>query len=618
MFGPAMGWRSTRDVDLACRHLRDGFSTRRLVFTVMMTLGCMVPLVLVEHLERFERLQFLGWVPTTYLGRVASIALVGTVVALASYALLGRAAGTSRDPDGRRALGTSAPSGRKACPEGHPLRTWKAMPALRWNRRCIAALTVVVLLCWLPYLVASFPCAMSSDAFDQLYQYQASAPTYYHFLGIYVPGEFVDHHPVVDTLVIGAFSDLGDALGSQAVGFFLLVLAQSSLTALFLSTSCCYLDRLGTPRGVSLALAAFCCVFPAFPRYGASIAKDMIFCVGWIPFVLCYLEAFRTRGSSLRRPGYLVALVATAGWCVVTKKLGAYIVVPSMLVMACALRGSRLRALGSLAATLLLFSVLMPALLYPAIGGVSPGGKQEALGFTIQQIVAVDLEDPDAIASDERAAIERVWDLDSAVAQYDPRITDPVKGNFRWESADSGAIRDYLLAWLAIGLRNPVSYIKTIVRETYGLYVPSTYMGWYETPNSSTDSDYDCGAYRRCARLSPRFHLDMHRPARLVGLSRELDGIWGKLRGCPMLSIFTTTGFYGGWVPFGCLVVTLYRRKRDVPALTPVALGMAYLLVCPTALTRYMYMVLVVLPLCIGWAHRSRGTLAKGEKDRRA
>ena len=554
----------------------------------------MVPLTLVERLEQFGKLSFLKWVPATHLARAGAFALLGIVVLIVSYA----------------ALGVPSDAKEASCSKAPARRRLPHVPDLSWSRRCIVICTAVMLLCWLPYLIASFPCAMSSDAYDQLYQYQSSAPTYYHFLKIYVAGEFVDHHPVVDTLIIGGFSDLGDALGSQSAGFFLLVLVQSCLTALFLSMSCCYLRRLGAPRALSVGMLAFCCLFPVFPRYCTAIAKDMIFCVGWIPFFLCYLEAFRTRGRALRRPAFLVALVAAGGWCIVTKKLGTYVVVPSLLVMVLALRGERLRALVSLVATVVLFSVLLPAVLYPAVGGVTPGGKQEALGFTIQQIVAVDLEDPNAMTLDERVAVERLWGLKDAEEDYKPWITDPVKKHFHWENANPKAIREYLAAWASIGMRNPVSYLKTIVHETYALYVPSSYMDWYETPNHSTDADYKCGAYFRYVRLSSSFHLDMHRPDQLIRLSRGLDRIWKALRNCPWLSLFATRGLYGGWIPFGCLMVTLYRRKRDVLALTPVALTMATFLVCPTALTRYMYMMLVILPLCLGWANRSRKGLA--------
>ena len=584
------------------------------MFSAAMTLGCMIPLVLVERLEGFEKLRFLKWVPVTRLARAASFALLGIVVLLVSYAVLGRSSRkrpTSASGNGHALDAAPKPMGT-TCPLAPSRWRRPRMPVLCWSRRCVMICTLVMLLCWLPYLISSFPCAMSSDAYDQLYQYQASAPTYYHFLKIYLPGEFIDHHPVVDTLIIGAFSDLGDAIGSQAVGFFALVLVQSSLTALFLSMSCCYLRRLGAPRGLSLALFAFCCLFPVFPRYSASIAKDMIFCIGWIPFFLCYLEAFRSRGRSLRRRSFLVAFVVASGWCIVTKKLGIYIVAPSMLVMVLALRGSRLRALGTLVATIALFSVLLPSLLYPAIGGVSPGGKQEALGFTIQQIVAVDREDPNAITDDERAVIERLWGLDGAEEQYKPWITDPVKKHFRWENASSDAIRDYLMVWVRIGLRNPISYLKTLVHETYSLYVPSSFMNWYETPNHSMSADYKCSVYYRYARLSSSFHLDMQRPKELIYFSRALNVLWKALMKCPLLSILATKGFYGGWVPFGCLMVTLYRRRKDVLALAPAALAMATFLICPTALTRYMYSMLVILPLCIGWAHRSREVLAEG------
>ena len=74
-----------------------------------------------------------------------------------------------------------------------------------FTRKSILVCTCVILICWLPYIVLQFPCAMFRDTYDQLYQFQTHAPTLYVFLGEYTNAEFVDHHPVFDSLLFGSF-----------------------------------------------------------------------------------------------------------------------------------------------------------------------------------------------------------------------------------------------------------------------------------------------------------------------------------------------------------------------------------------------------------------------------
>ncbi|MGI6033388.1 MAG: DUF6020 family protein, partial [Coriobacteriales bacterium] len=421
--------------------------------------------------------------------------------------------------------------------------------------------------------------------------------------------KFVDHHPVFDTLVLGSCFAVGDALGNQDMALFLLVICQAVALALVLAAACCYLERLGAPTWFSIATLAFFALFPAFGRYAATLLKDPMFLVPWVPFFICYLEVFRTDGEALRRKSVLIVLVLSAGFCILTKKLGPYIVLPSLFILIFAVKRNRSESIGAFVAVILVFQLLFPATVYPAIGGVQPGGVQEALGFTFQQVIAVKHEDPQGITDEELACVDKVLDTKEALRLYNPSITDPVKNHYRVDSTQE-ELRDYLWTWAAVGLRHPIIYLETFARETCELYVPSKVMGYYSIPypDKEITSDYEGSHIEFLESISPEFKISMHRPEKLVKADSSINQAYETIAHLPFISIVFACGFYGGWIPFLAFLVTFYRRKRDCLALVPIVLTCFFLVLSPTSSARYVLPLVTAAPLIIAWVRAGSGT----------
>lgn len=521
----------------------------------------------------------IGWLGKA--GPLQLAAVLGAVVAVFAVALVASRAVLLRTP----AL-VARLQGRNP---------WPGMP-LSYDRASILRAAAVVIVFWLPWIVLQYPTGMNGDTYNQLYQFQTSSPTFYSTLGLVLEASYIDHHPVFDTLLFGSFWAIGAALGNQNIGLFAYSICQSLAGAVVLAACVCYLKRLGVPKAFRLVSLAFVALFPAFPLWCATMVKDSLFSICFAWFFLLFIEAFRTRGAALSRRSFLVAFVAASVLCILTKKPGIYIVVPSLLALLafCWRAQGRARLAAALLAVPLACSLAIPAVLYPAIGGVAPGGRQESFGFAFQQVVTV-LSEADDVTDAERAAVEAVMDTNRALERYDVTSVDPAKNSVRVSATSVDYLR-FVGAWATIGLRHPLLYAKSLFSISSGLLCPGVSVKYNNTPEQEqawVDTFY---------KNDPTGEIDLHfdKPDALEGASEAVFTFYQKLSNMPPLSIPFGRGFYGGWLPIICITLATAASRRYLVAYAPIILSVMFVVVSPVASSRYVIPLLFVAVLQLG------------------
>ena len=595
---------------------RRPFPVRRLVYALVSGALCGSGLFVAFASFGFDGLPFLSWLAPSTIAAYLFIAALTVLIIGGMYALLGLQPATFPATE---TTGTAAETAHPQ-PSQHAHRSRHALRASRvrfcFDAKHIVLWALVIFACWLPVLIMKYPCTLNGDTINQFFQFQTPAPTFYTTMREFVPGEFVDHHPVFDTVLYGSFLALGDALGSQNAGMFILVILQSLLLAAVLSTACCYGSRLNAPRGLQIASLLFFALWPLFPNYSATVLKDTSFLAPWILFFICWLEAWRTRGEALANAKFVALFIVAAILCALTKKLGLYTVAPSLLVLLIAVLAKRqgkariLGAASTLVVPIAICALIIPAFVYPAIGGVSPGGKQESLGFTFQQSIAVLRDNPSSVTMQEYDAINAVLDVQAAKDAFSERITDNVKSKYRTDATDQ-QLKDYLAAWVSVGLKNPGRYLAATATTTYHFFVPSAYLAYYDTPGQGVTKDfywaYD--SQRDFTKLFESFHngyhISLHRPARLIEANRQYDAVYNAVKSQAVASLLFTQGFYGGWLPLLCFLATLYNRRRAAWAFTPIALTALFMFLSPVDATRYALPLVAVAPLLLYWTCHS-------------
>lgn len=195
---------------------------------------------------------------------------------------------------------------------------WRAL------RRCtsVAALSSVMMLCWAPYAKLLHPGLIWYDTGDQIAQY-------FGYPALDQPAGVVSsHHPVLDTLIFGAAARAGETwLGGYQAGLSALIMAQAALMCVILSVSIVYLRHVGAPLGAAACVFLFFALFPALPIFFMSLVKDSVHAVFFMPWLLMYVEACRSRLTALRSVPFAVGFALFGMLSALTTATGLYIVV---------------------------------------------------------------------------------------------------------------------------------------------------------------------------------------------------------------------------------------------------------------------------------------------------
>lgn len=496
-----------------------------------------------------------------------------------------------------------------------------------WNRRSVLICMLLILAAWLPVLLITWPGGFSRDTVNMLYQFTTQGPAWYSATGTMVDTHFINHHPIFDTLICGFFYWLGSLTGNSAWGIFFFACATYVFASGVLGATVCYLHaKLGLCWGYAFASLLFLMFFPLFPLFFSYMSKDAIFVPWFLLWTLGYIEAWRTRGKVLTVK-FAIFLCLVSAICILSKQTALYIVLASAVALLIRVQGARLKAAcgGVFAGALLVSLALFPAIVYPALGGVTPIGQQEALGTPLNQTVSLYREHPDAFSDQDLQTMNRVIRLDRAVHDYKKFSVDGVKDRWRTKEATAQDTAAFVALWIQKGLtvQGANCYFDSTVRICAAFFVPASGLS---APSFLPPRKIQ--AFARSVDSAGGNFVDLHlkQPEKFKNNRAAIDGAIAQTVQTPFAGMFFTIGFYSGFIPIVCLVALIAQRKRAekgaVLALLPVIVLLLFQVISPVAFPRYAMPFVVGAPLLVGatialmekrTAHSGRGSALQAD-----
>lgn len=473
-----------------------------------------------------------------------------------------------------------APAGNdaSACKEGlrqRPLwQTWLFFSA-------------VILLCWIPVFLAYYPSVFAYDAEGQLYQVLAH--------------DYSTHHPLLHTIFLGVFFQLGrNMLGSCSAGMAVHSIVQMSLMACAFGYALAFLHRKGTPAYLQVLLCLFYAFFPTNSILALSTTKDVLFSALVLLHTLCLYQMTEPActPSAKTRVCYLLWTVLL----LLFRNNAMY----AMLLSVPAIGFLLCRRPGSLPAGIkkpgcrhryLVLTVL--ALLLAGAGNTAlksalqahNGSPREMLSIPLQQMARTRVTSEQSLSSDMRQTLDQYLPEEWVLAAYDPYLADPVKNRAIIHDDPAGLIK----TWCRLGLEHPQTYLDAFLdnsvgywfledrthAQIYGLGTESGF-GYLSTDNRTMPAGFE---------VEERSYL----PALRAAVERVVsDNAYQKI---PVLRILFAPAFYW-WLL--CLYMAAVIYTRQYRLLIPAVFLVSYyltLLFSPTVLIRYMYPLVVTVPV---------------------
>lgn len=359
----------------------------------------------------------------------------------------------------------------------------------RWySRHAVLVETGIIFLCWLPWLIALYPANFLGDTLISIGWFTGTVDGAGNFLS--------DHNPILTVALFGGLAELGKLLHHVGLVFFVFVLVQAVCTCYAFARAVQYAYTEFGLRKVARNLAlGFYALCPLFPVWCTYLSKDALFSPLFVLWCVHFVELVRTSGRSMAssREAVVFSLLTIAA-CL-TKKLGIYILLPSIFIalICCAIsRGGSDAFEGNVAhdggvacsgahgegktsgtsrvpvmrnviisfvASAAVLLVLVPHVLLPILH-VQPTERYETYSVQLQQTARYVADHPDDITPEEWSAIDRLLDGSDLSTRWVWYISDPVKYRI---SEPTDAYSDWLKAYLAEGLRHPLSYVQSYV-----------------------------------------------------------------------------------------------------------------------------------------------------------
>lgn len=464
----------------------------------------------------------------------------------------------------------------------------------RWSRKSILLFAVIMGLFWLPWFIANFPGSTYWDTYYQMYQvYPENHPiaiipwsdVYWKTL---TDAWLVDHHPVLTTMIYGAFGWVSDQLtGNWMAGVFAFVCIQGIAYLLVFTGACAYMRRIGCPLIAVFATYVFFTIMPFISTWSLCMVKDSLFAIFFIGYFMGLFETVRTRGTFLGRPRNLVLFCLCALMLCLTKKTGLFVVIPAAVFLAIKLRGKgRAKVWESLAPALVsvaIAGIILPLAVFPALN-IIPGGKQEVLGPLFQQTARYVADHGDEVTDEEREAIAKVLDYDRLAEDYQFDFEDAVKYRYNLDATNED-IANYLQVYAQQGWKHPDSYAAAF----WGL------AGYYVAPTAFINIRMVTVDTKMGEGDAKRYML--WNPDELDWLRNGLDDAYGTIARIPGLDVPLLIVTYALWIPALLFYCMCRRRVKAAVLFVPFLVLLAFCIIAPVYDARYVIPIFDAVPL---------------------
>lgn len=444
---------------------------------------------------------------------------------------------------------------------------------------------LVIFLIWLIPLIFLYPGSLSNDGWNQLGQFKRA------FAGGHIHQNIIsDHHPFVDTLIMGIVVTPFGHFHHWQGGLFAYVLIQAALTAFAFTWTIWFAkERLGLAERVQRRLLLTYSIWPVFATTVGSISKDTLFSWIYVLFMIIYADIILSKGNDLRERSLLWSLVIVGVGCILTKKLGIYIIAISLIMLCLLVKNNRKRMIALSIVVLLVAEGILHV--GSSVLGTVPGGKQEMFSLPFQQTARCLKDHPHSLKGHDRKVVNAVLPVKGIAKRYNPNNADPVKG-YKDRGTGSQYV-SYIKVWLKMGIHYPKSYVNA---------TNSMLAGWFST--------YE---YQPLMNMANHTQLDGQKMIDQATASRHgwakktssfIESFYNDLYGFPLFTLFLSYAFYASILPL--IIVCLVLKdsvKRNYALLVPMILSIV--LGCwlspvsaqTTEGMRYLIPVIYTLPL---------------------
>ena len=449
-----------------------------------------------------------------------------------------------------------------------------------FEKHCYLYPLLIILVCWLPYIIAFYPGFIPSDGLKQLN----------NFYGI---GNFTDHHPAFSSMLMGWAMGLGRRLGSDNLGIFLFTGSQLLMNAAVMAGCFPLFQKMKIPGWLRKISLAFFALIPIWPNYAYSLLKDSLYMAMILLFTLLLIRIVRDTDDFCAHAGSLILMTAALSLMMLVRHEGKYVggLVFLTLFTLPAPRRQWKKLLLVLLVPICVITVF-DHVIRPALD-IPDGPTREALTMPIRQTSAVVMNHEAELSEAELAVLHEVFDYEQIPEMFPGCLdnADELKGLFDpWASRD--AVIRFMKVWISLGIRYPLTYLNVFLCSNTRYYDP--FLGPYR-------DIYGWFGIEQAEYVNQGV-FDLFYLPRTAALRSALINFASGLPRIPLTSLVYSLGT-SVWLMIFCLAFLL--RKKNHGIIIPLLPGLLTFFICQVSVIngffRYLLPLLITLPVIAAW-----------------
>ncbi len=421
--------------------------------------------------------------------------------------------------------------------------------------------------CYLPYFLYEYPGIMTADSIVQYQQIVGVLP-------------YSNHHPLVHTLMIKLFYELGMLVTGDpvsAISFYTLaqMIFMCICSGVLIKEIVLVMGR--EDMRIVAAIMAFLALLPINAVFAVTVWKDVPF-AGISILLVCHIINMSRRGAmSVTTADFVIFGVLGVLFCLFRSNAWyAFIVfVPAFIYCFRA----RLKEAVVTALLTIALVVLVKGPVFGAMGVTGPDFV-ESLSLPLQQVARVIVDDKEISESDLALideVIDRTYIKELYVGGYADNIKELVRAGNPKHLEDNKAA--YLGLWVRLGLKNPIEYIKAWYDLEGGYIYPDVA---YKVADADGIMGNDLGLYPRPI---------------IGGKFIKVKEILIKLSDfMPLYGMLFSIGAYC-WGLLAALILAVRKRRNVLPHILMFMLVLTLLIAAPVVDFRYGYAYVLAFPL---------------------
>lgn len=420
---------------------------------------------------------------------------------------------------------------------------------------------VVILICWLPWIIVYYPASMDWDVYRQLCSALAMGPF----------GKSA-HDPWFASCVLAAFYKLGVHLGSENVGIFLFVIFRDIAIASIYATCVYQLKKANIKTFICICSLLFYAVTPVWGAYAKHAFKDTFSAALFCWFIICLITLIKEAKQKAVQWKTCIYYSVSAVAAVLSRNNPIYIIIPTTILLIILFIVQKINWKKCVAVSLSVFIYFGFNYYIFNYVGVKKGSSAEALSILVQQTARTVKYHQSEITEEEKQAINAVLNYDAMPSKYDPLVSDPIKNQFKGENFENGASGAYIKTWLSMAVKYPDTYLESFIGGSYGYYAftPKLPLG-----SGNWNSGMTIFNWIRVEYFNKNFGFDFNyieklQPARDV--LHSWSNVWETL---PVVSLTNTIATYTWFAIFVGLV--LLKNKQWPELIVILAIGIMFL-----------------------------------------